>query len=102
MSDRFRTGAGAGPSSGFATRAGAILGTPQYIPPEVLKGKPFTPAADQYALACVAGRDADRQVPFQGKTPFEIQTGHVHQPPPDVRQLNPELPASIWLLCKRL
>jgi len=33
------------------------------------------------------------RVPFKGTTPFEVQNGHVSQPPPDPRSLNPGLSA---------
>lgn len=35
------------------TQAGTIVGTPQYIAPEVWEGQPAGPASDQYALACI-------------------------------------------------
>jgi eukaryotic-like serine/threonine-protein kinase len=35
------------------TRAGAVLGTPGYIPPEQVRGEPIGPAADVYALGAI-------------------------------------------------
>ncbi len=67
-------------SSGVGTRTGAILGTPQYIPPEVWKGKPVTPSADQYALACVLVEMLSGRALFDGPTPWAIMAAHASPP----------------------
>jgi serine/threonine-protein kinase len=41
------------PPSGGMTQAGAVLGTPGYIAPELLEAQPVTPAADVYALGAI-------------------------------------------------
>jgi len=64
-------------STGLTSHTGAVLGTPSYIPPEIWEGKPATPAADQYALACVVYEALTGQVLFSGETPPVIMTRHV-------------------------
>jgi tetratricopeptide (TPR) repeat protein len=51
--------AAAAPTDGDAglTKGGALLGTPAYMAPEQLAGKPGSPASDQYAF-CVAFHEA--------------------------------------------
>jgi len=49
------------------TAAGMALGTPQYISPEVFKGKKATPASDIYSLGIIAFRL------LTGKMPFDVQ-----------------------------
>ena len=34
--------------------SGRLMGTPQYMPPEQMAGRPLTMAADYFSLACVA------------------------------------------------
>ena len=48
------------------TQAGAIVGTPQYIPPEVWNGEIAGPPADQYALACIFYEMLTGQILFEG------------------------------------
>lgn len=45
---------GAEQASMTGTMSGGIVGTPEYIPPEVWEGQPASTATDVYALACVA------------------------------------------------
>jgi len=73
------------------TTTGVVLGTPEYMSPEQIQGKELGPAADQYALGIIAYQMLTGRVPFKGTTPFEVQNGHVSQPPPDPLSLNPAL-----------
>lgn len=77
------------------TTTGAVMGTPEYMSPEQITGKGLTPAVDQYALGVLAYQMLTGRVPFTGNTPFEVQNGHVNQPLPDPKQINPLLPESL-------
>ena len=77
------------------TTTGVSLGTVEYMAPEQILGQEPGPAADQYALGVVAYQMFTGQVPFPGKTPFEIQSGHVNQQPPDPCKLNPAFPTAL-------
>lgn len=48
------------------TYAGAIVGTPQYIAPEIWRSQPASPASDQYALACVFIEMLTGKIMFEG------------------------------------
>jgi serine/threonine-protein kinase len=63
--------------TGITTHTGAVLGTPAYIPPEVWRNQPASPAMDQYALACVLYEALTGKVLFIGDTPPAIMTAHV-------------------------
>jgi eukaryotic-like serine/threonine-protein kinase len=63
-------------SSGMSTRTGAIIGTPQYIPPEVWQGETGGPPADLYALACVIVEMLTGQVVFEAPTPPAVMLKH--------------------------
>jgi len=63
-------------TSGMSTRSGAIIGTPQYIPPEVWKGERAGPSADQYALACVLVEMLTGKALFDAPTPPAVMLRH--------------------------
>jgi eukaryotic-like serine/threonine-protein kinase len=69
------------------THTGMILGTPQYIAPEIWDGQEATPASDQYALACVVCEILTGQVLFDAPMPFAAAKKH---------GLPPQFP-EIWL-----
>jgi serine/threonine-protein kinase len=49
----------------------------QYLPPEVLQGKPVSPAADQYALACTLLEMLAGKNPFAAPSLAEIEQKHL-------------------------
>ncbi len=53
------------------TRKGFILGTPYYMPPEQLAGRPATAKSDQYSLAIVLYHALAGRRPFDVKKPKE-------------------------------
>jgi serine/threonine protein kinase len=73
------------------TSTGAIVGTPNYTPPEVLRGQQATAASDQYALGVVAYEVLTRRVPFEAPTTEALFFKILHATPPSVREFNPSL-----------
>lgn len=65
------------------TGSGAIVGTPAYMSPEQVLGRPVTPASDQYALGVVAWQLLAGRLPFEGDA-FSMQVGHVREAPPSL------------------
>ena len=50
------------------TRPGQVMGTLDYLAPELIRGKPATPATDIYALGCVAFECVAGRAPFADKS----------------------------------
>lgn len=75
------------------TRPGQVMGTLDYLAPELIRGQPATPATDIYALGCVAFECVAGQAPFGDKSPFQVGLAHLEEPPPDPGASRPELPA---------
>jgi eukaryotic-like serine/threonine-protein kinase len=63
------------------TRAGFFVGTLMYVAPEALSGELVSPAADQYSLATIAYFLLSACLPFSGKSPREMFTQLLSQPP---------------------
>jgi serine/threonine-protein kinase len=63
------------------TRAGFFVGTLMYVAPEALSGELVSPAADQYSLATIAYLMLTGCLPFTAKTPREMFSQLLSQPP---------------------
>ena len=63
------------------TRAGYFVGTLMYVAPEALSGALVTPAADQYSLATIAYLLLTGSLPYLAKSPREMFTQLLSQPP---------------------
>jgi serine/threonine-protein kinase len=79
------------------TRAGFFVGTLMYVAPEALSGELVTPAADQYSLATIAYFLLSGCLPYTGKSPREMFTQLLSQPPQPLNKARVGLvfPASI-------
>ena len=75
------------------TRPGQVMGTLDYLAPELIRGKPAAPATDIYALGCVAFECVAGRAPFADKSAFQVGLAHLEEPPPDPGAERPELPA---------
>ena len=73
------------------TRAGFFVGTLLYVAPEALSGAIVGPAADQYSLATIAYYLLTGAHPYQAKSPREMFTQLLSQPPTPLNRANPAL-----------
>lgn len=76
------------------TGTGTLVGTPQYMAPEQVRGQAVSPQTDIYALGIVCYEMLTGRAPFGGDTPAMLYA-HVHESPPPLRSLNPHLPAAL-------
>jgi serine/threonine-protein kinase len=68
------------------TRAGFFVGTLLYVAPEALSGELVSPAADQWSLATIAYYLLSSCHPYAAKTPREMFTKLLGQPPTPLGQ----------------
>jgi tetratricopeptide (TPR) repeat protein len=64
------------------TAAGTVVGTPHYMAPEILQGKPADARSDLWALGVVLHELLTGGLPFQGSTAFEVSAAILRQAPP--------------------
>jgi serine/threonine-protein kinase len=74
------------------TAVGLVMGTPTYLSPEQAQGLPLSPASDIYALGVVLYELISGNAPFVSPAPMQVVMSHVHEPPPPLRPLRPDLP----------
>jgi serine/threonine-protein kinase len=83
------------PNGVALTMPGQVLGTVDYMAPELLEGVRIGPATDIYALACLAVETLTGQVPFPHENDAATTYSHVMGPPPSVSARRPELPPAL-------
>ena len=86
------------------TRAGTVLGTPYYLAPERVLGRPLQPSADLYGLGVILYEVLTGTVPFSHDTFMGVLAAHVQVQPLDPRQAAPDraIPDGIALLTMEL
>ena len=73
------------------TRAGAAMGTPEYMAPEQALGRTVDQKADLYAFGVVVYQMLTRKLPFRGDTPSQTLMAHIHEPLPLPTTQDPSL-----------
>jgi serine/threonine-protein kinase len=92
-----------GPAYTVLTEPGQVMGTLDYLAPELIRGEAATPSTDIYAFGCVVYECITGAPPFGGKSLFEIGTAHLNLSPPDPGETRTEVTPSLsWALLKAL
>jgi serine/threonine protein kinase len=73
------------------TQPGQVMGTLDYLAPELIRGEPATPLTDVYALGCVAFECVAGKAPFADKSLFQVGIAHLEEPPPDPGEDRPDI-----------
>ncbi len=89
---------GATQTVGPLDTAQGLTGTLQYMAPEILRGLETDHRIDIWALGVVLYEAASGQLPFKGRTAFEISSAILHDLPP---QLPSRVPTGLWAIIQR-
>ena len=92
-----------GGTVGRLTGPGMIVGTPQYLAPEVITGGEGDRGTDLYAFGTLAYETLVGRVPFDGADSMAVLHAQVNQAPRPPRELRPEIPpAAEQILLRQL
>ncbi len=73
------------------TQAGDMLGTPQYMAPEQIRGEQIDGRTDIYALGCMIYEMVTARMPFEGPTIMALLSKHLTETAQPPSQRRPEL-----------
>jgi serine/threonine protein kinase len=74
------------------TASGFVVGTPAYLAPERINGKSATVQSDLYSVGVMCYEAATGARPFSGDTPLAVAYSVLHDDPPSMRSVRPEIP----------
>ena len=73
------------------TATGVVLGTPEFMSPEQLRGKPLDRRTDIYSLALVTCEMITGKLPFPGENQQDLLLARLKSQPTPLRELRPDL-----------
>ena len=74
------------------TKLSSLIGTPEYMAPELAEGGSASPAADLYSAGVVLYEMLSGRTPFAGGAPMAVLRRHADMAPPPV----PGVPDALW------
>ncbi len=83
------------------TGTGMIIDSPEYMSPEHTKGLTVDARSDQYSLAVVAFEALSGHTPFHSDSTLSLMYKVVHEPPPSIREIRPNLPEEMAAVLDR-
>ena len=91
----------AGPDLAKLTATGIVLGTPEFMSPEQIRGKQLDGRSDVYATGILAFELFTGQLPFSGKSAQETMIARLRGSPRRLRGIREELPGKLEAVIER-
>jgi hypothetical protein len=83
------------------TATGTIVGTPEYMSPEQVRGLTADARSDQYSLAVVAYEMLSGRVPFEADSTLALLHMVAYEPPPPIHEVRADLPVGVQTVLAR-
>jgi eukaryotic-like serine/threonine-protein kinase len=83
------------------TQAGVVMGTPAYMSPEQVSGRPLDHRSDIFSFGVVLHEMATGRRPFEGGSSAELISSILRDTPPCVTDARPELPSDLARVIRR-
>ncbi len=77
------------------TRQGEVIGTPEFMAPEIIQGRDATPATDLYAAGVMLYEMLTGVLPFGGGNLTDILMKHLNREATPIRQVEPAVPQEV-------
>jgi serine/threonine-protein kinase len=84
------------------TQVGVTMGTPLYMSPEQVNGKPLDARSDIYSLGVMAWHMLAGYPPFTGDTALAVAVKHLNEQPPSLADVRPDVPVGVRTLVERM
>jgi serine/threonine-protein kinase len=84
------------------TQSGVTMGTPLYMSPEQVEGKPVDSRTDIYSFGVTCYHMLAGHPPFQGDSPFEVALQHVRAEPKSLVDIRPDLPVELCAVVHKM
>ncbi len=84
------------------TATGVTMGTPLYMSPEQVEGRPLDPRSDIYSFGVTCYYMLSGQPPFRGETAYEVALQHVQNEPVPLDALRPDLPEGLCAVIRKM
>jgi serine/threonine protein kinase len=79
-----------------------IIGTPTHMSPEQARGEEVDGRSDIYSLGVILFEMLSGQTPFEATTPLGMALKHATEPAPHILDINPNLPAGVEAVIKKV
>ena len=84
------------------TQVGITMGTPLYMSPEQIEGRPLDSRSDIYSLGVTAYHMLAGEPPFTGDSPLSVAVQHLNQQSTPLASRRPDVPQKLAALVERM
>src|SRR5262249_14297563 len=84
------------------TQSGTTVGTPRYMSPEQIEGKPLDARSDIYSFGVTCYYMLAGQTPFAGSNACEIALKHGREEPPPLETARPDAPPALCAVVHKM